>query len=88
MMFQTRAFIFPLKNTSTAQMDFKFQVMTSDGAPDSSGMYEVRPEGGTIGAGSSVDITVRFKPVEVVNSRRVSLLSESSCKSKCYEMGI
>jgi len=71
MMFQTRTFTFPLKNTSTAQMDFKWQVNTLDGEPDINSIYEVRPEGGVVEAGSTVDVTVRFSPLEVVDARRV-----------------
>lgn len=71
MMFQTRAFTFPLTNTSTAQMDYKWAVCGLDGEPDVDSIYEVRPEGGVVEAGSSVDITVRFKPVEVVDARRL-----------------
>ncbi len=74
MMFQTRSYSFPLKNTSTAKMDFKFFVATADGAArDGSGLYSVTPEGGVIEPGASADITVRFAPLEV-RHRRVSVL--------------
>jgi hydrocephalus-inducing protein len=75
MMFQTRAFTFPLRNTSTAQMDFKWAVCTLDGEPEADSIYEVRPEGGVVEAGGSVDVTVRFKPVEVVDARRLLIAS-------------
>lgn len=40
MMFQTRAFSFPLTNTSSARLDYKFTVMTADGSrPDTSNLY-------------------------------------------------
>ena len=41
MMFQTRAFTFPLQNTSTAQMDFKMRIATLDGETDVGSIYEV-----------------------------------------------
>lgn len=44
MMFQTRAFSFPLKNTGGAHLDFKWSVQTLDGQPDTSGLYKVISE--------------------------------------------
>ncbi len=60
MMFQTRAFTFPLSNTSTAALSYKFTVLAADGgAPDVSGLYSVTPEGGTVEPGATATITVR-----------------------------
>lgn len=71
MMFQTRAFSFPLTNTSTARLDYRFQVMTVDGAGiDASGLYTVTPEGGAIEAGGTASIVVRFSPTEVDDCAR------------------
>jgi hydrocephalus-inducing protein len=72
MMFQTRTFTFPLKNTSSARMDYKFYITTADGSkPDTSGLYTVSPEGGIIEAGSTADITIKFAPVEVEDCLRL-----------------
>ena len=72
MMFQTRSFSFPLKNSSGAKMDFRFSVTSPDGAAmDSSGLYSVSPEGGVIEPGASTDITVKFSPVEVEDCERL-----------------
>jgi hydrocephalus-inducing protein len=72
MMYQTRIFTFPLVNDSTSQLNFKFTVFDVDGySIDSSGLYSISPEGGTIPASGSVPITVRFAPKEVVDCARV-----------------
>ena len=42
-MFQTRAFTFPLKNTSMARLNYKWAVLMSDGQPDPTSLYQVRP---------------------------------------------
>lgn len=41
-MFQTRGFTFPLKNTSMARLNFKWAVLMSDGQPDPTSLYQAR----------------------------------------------
>lgn len=70
-MFQTRSFAFPLKNTSSARMDFRFTVRSADGDTiDTSGVYTVSPEGGVVPPGDSATITVKFSPTEVEDCAR------------------
>ncbi|KXZ49496.1 hypothetical protein GPECTOR_21g722 [Gonium pectorale] len=72
MMFQTRAYTFPLTNASSARMDYKFVVALADGSTaDESNLYSVSPEGGVIEAGQSAQITVKFSPTEVEDCARV-----------------
>ena len=74
MMYQTRSFSFPLKNTSSAKMDFRFSVASPDGSRmDATGLYTVSPEGGMIEPGASADVTVRFAPLEVGDCKRLLL---------------
>ena len=40
-MFQTRLFTFPLKNSGLGKVDYKWAVQTMDGKPDHSGIYTV-----------------------------------------------
>ena len=72
MMFQTRTYTFPLTNTSTARMDYKFTVTQPDGnTADASGLYTVSPAGGVVEAGATATITVKFSPTEVDDCARV-----------------
>ncbi|KAK9824158.1 hypothetical protein WJX72_008157 [[Myrmecia] bisecta] len=73
MMFQTRAFTFPLKNSGLGHLDFKWTLLLPDGTPDTSGLYKVSPEGGAIAAGETAIISVRFCPVEVDDCSRYLL---------------
>jgi hydrocephalus-inducing protein len=71
-MFQSRSFSFPLKNTSTARMDFRFTVCSADGAAvDDSGLYTVSPQGGVVPPGEEATITVTFSPTEVDECARL-----------------
>ena len=57
---QTRSFSFPLVNTSSAKMDFRFSIMSPDGARmDTSGLYSVSPGGGIVEPGATLDVTVK-----------------------------
>lgn len=40
-MFQTRLFTFPLRNTGLGKVDYRWAVQTLDGKPDASGIYTV-----------------------------------------------
>ena len=70
MMFQSRTFSFPLRNTSTAMLEFEWQVCLTDGDPDMSSLYSVSPVSGSVPAGGEVSVTVRFSPAEVDNCER------------------
>ncbi|CAG9464033.1 unnamed protein product [Pedinophyceae sp. YPF-701] len=71
MMFQARTYAFPLKNTSTAAMTYRFVVTHRDGREDPAPPYEVTPEDGTLAAGQETEVTVRFKPMEVEDCDRL-----------------
>ena len=73
MMFQTRTFSFPLKNTSKAQLSFAWQVRLASGAVElaGAGPYSVKPERGVVEASQTVDVTVRFSPTEVDDFERI-----------------
>ena len=42
-MFQNRAFTFPLKNTSMARLNHKWAVLMPDGQPDPTSLYQASP---------------------------------------------
>jgi len=69
MMFQARSFGFTVKNTSTATMEFAWSLHQPDGTPvlegDDSTPYTVVPTTGTVEAGQTVQVTLRFAPQEV-----------------------
>ena len=73
MMFQTRTYSFPLKNTSKAQMQFAWRVVLPSGQVEAAGAgpYSIKPDRGTIDANQTVDVTVRFSPTEVEDFERV-----------------
>jgi|AntAceMinimDraft_5_1070358.scaffolds.fasta_scaffold138863_1 hydrocephalus-inducing protein len=75
MMFQTRTHSFPLKNTSSARLDFGFSVEDPAGVSGVSGTnpgpFEIKPASGSIEAGETAMVTVRFSPEEVVNCARM-----------------
>lgn len=71
MMFQTRSYSFPIRNTSEARLDFSFKIEHTSGEVDTAGPFKVSPERGSIGAGDEALITVRFSPKEVEPSERV-----------------
>jgi hydrocephalus-inducing protein len=70
-MSQARTYSFPLTNSSTARMDFRFTVTHLNGDPDSSGLYSISPEGGMIEPGASTTVIVRFAPKEVEECGRM-----------------
>eukprot|EP00854_Cymbomonas_tetramitiformis_P000766 gene766-1240_t len=75
MMYQARTYTFPLKNTSTAQMEFAWSIVpapedspvpvTGDGSQQPPMPYTVTPTSGLIEANQTVMVTVRFAPMEV-----------------------
>lgn len=69
MMFQARSFGFSLKNTSTAKMELAWSLHQPDGTPvvegDASTPYTVLPLTGTVEAGQTTQVSVRFAPQEV-----------------------
>jgi hydrocephalus-inducing protein len=69
-MFQTRTHSFPLKNTSTARLEFAFSIPDAAGVA-AAGPFGVKPDAGSIEAGETTMITVRFSPEEVVPCGRV-----------------
>eukprot|EP00698_Gefionella_okellyi_P022526 TRINITY_DN7486_c0_g1_i1.p1 TRINITY_DN7486_c0_g1~~TRINITY_DN7486_c0_g1_i1.p1 ORF type:complete len:4186 (-),score=1237.39 TRINITY_DN7486_c0_g1_i1:99-12656(-) len=63
LMFQTRGYTFPLKNTGKVAVPFEWSITRSgDEQP-----FSVAPSGGSVPAGGSVDITVKFSPMEADN---------------------
>jgi len=72
MMFQARTHSFPLKNTSNARLDYAFTVEdpASPGVADA-GPFEIKPASGSVEAGETAMVTVRFSPEEVVPCARV-----------------
>ncbi|KAI5082267.1 hypothetical protein GOP47_0002010 [Adiantum capillus-veneris] len=65
MMFQKRAFSFLLKNVSSIAMSFTWMVQGVDGSTPQQEMYVVSPVTASLQAKESVQITVRFCPMEV-----------------------
>ncbi|MCO5608438.1 hypothetical protein L7F22_062648 [Adiantum nelumboides] len=65
MMFQQRAFSFLLKNLSSISMSFNWMVLGLDGRAPKQEMYTVSPVTASLQAKESVQITVRFCPMEV-----------------------
>jgi hydrocephalus-inducing protein len=70
-MFQSRSFAFDVKNVSKAKMEYSWAVLKKDGGEDSSKLFAVNPEDGTVLAGQTGSFTVRFSPVEVVDCNRM-----------------
>ena len=84
MMFQTRTFSFPLKNSSSSRLDYKFYVTSPDGqSADASGLYSVSPEGGAVDPGSSTSVTVKFSPSEVVDCERMLVCEIPNLDASC-----
>eukprot|EP01135_Chromosphaera_perkinsii_P007876 Nk52_evm68s1020 gene=Nk52_evmTU68s1020 len=71
MMFQSRSFQFPLKNTGNVRLNYSWEIVSTmpDEAEDEDEgtefPFSVEPESGVINAGQTAFIDVRFSPQEV-----------------------
>ncbi|KAJ7536387.1 hypothetical protein O6H91_12G067600 [Diphasiastrum complanatum] len=71
MMFQTRSFTFNLKNLGRSCMKFLWRLCLQNEKLDCTGLYVVSPLEGVILAGETVDVTIKFCPMEVENCTRL-----------------
>ena len=98
MMFQSRSFKFPLRNTGKVPLIFKFAFEDEDGSSinttdPTTFPFSVLPVSGTIEPGENSLITVRFAPKDVAEySYRLLCLTPGISPSKqsfaCYVYGI
>ena len=65
LMFATRSFKFPLRNTSSIAMPYKFKICSATTGRLDAGAYSVAPREGTVQAGCDEIVTVKFSPSEV-----------------------
>ena len=77
LMYQTRAYTFPLKNTGKIQLHFQwsilnqFQVSSPEKETGVKAPFTLTPMAGDIAPDEEVDITVRFSPLEVTEARYI-----------------
>lgn len=67
LMFATRSFKFPLRNSSTIAMPYKFKICSATTGRLDAGPYSVAPREGVVQPGCDEVVTVKFSPSEVDN---------------------
>ncbi|BFI31149.1 hydrocephalus-inducing protein [Marchantia polymorpha subsp. ruderalis] len=71
MMYQTRTFLFSLKNLSRTELLFNWLMHKQEGDLDEGNLYNISPKTGAVPAESSMTITVKFLPIEVEDCTRL-----------------
>ena len=73
MMYQTRAYIFPLKNSGKIQLHYQWSILNQDQLKESDAKspFSMTPMSGHIAPEEEVDITVRFAPLQVMEAHYI-----------------
>ncbi|KNC96691.1 uncharacterized protein SPPG_07904 [Spizellomyces punctatus DAOM BR117] len=94
MMYQTRIYIFTVRNTGKVRLPYTFTFIDDDNSPldpDSVDCpFSVLPSSGTIEGGETASFTLRFSPVEVgtYTAKLVSSMSNLAAGQKAMQLHI